>query len=115
VADWPEAEILEWWPSHVRTAFANLGRVLGDQRLDPMILPKVSRDGLPDHQIVFGHVEDVEDLPGSGLFFGHLSGRELSSEGAYTLEITGPLFYGVWNFELELLQRLARDAVRSVV
>ena len=80
------------------------------------MLSTVSRDGLPGHQIIFGHVEgDFEDLPGGGLYFGRLSGEELSSEGAYTLEITGPLFYGIWSFELKLLQRLARHAVRSIV
>jgi hypothetical protein len=115
VADCPEAEVLEWWPSHVRRAFVNLGQALGGQRLARDVLANVSREGLPDHQIVFGHVEDIDDLPGSGFLFGALSGKELSLEGAYTFEITGPVFYGIWNFQPELLEKLAHAAARSIV
>jgi hypothetical protein len=101
VRDWrlPEAEVLDWWPNHVRKAFANLGHALGQQRLDPMVLADVSREGLPGHQIIFGH----------------LAGNELGRpKGMYTLEITGPLFAGTWSFPSGLLQKLARDAARSV-
>jgi hypothetical protein len=51
----PESKKLEWWPSHVQRAFANLGQVLGPAQLNPDILDRVSHDGLPGHRIIFGH------------------------------------------------------------
>jgi hypothetical protein len=100
MADWrlPEAERLDWWPSHVRRAFANLGRALGSAQLNPVILARVSSEGLPGHQIRFGH----------------LSGKVLGGrKGMYTLEITGPAYAGKWSFPSGLLEKLARDAACS--
>jgi hypothetical protein len=51
----PEAQSLQWWPSHVRRAFANLGEAPGHAQLHPDILTQVSRGGLPDHEILFSH------------------------------------------------------------
>jgi hypothetical protein len=91
----PEAKKLEWWPSHVRKAFANLGQALGPAQLNPAILERVNREGLPDHEIIFGHI----------------SGEKLGSrKGMYTLEITGPIFAGQWSFPSGLLEGLARTA-----
>ncbi|HZC96978.1 MAG TPA: hypothetical protein VE267_12765 [Bradyrhizobium sp.] len=99
MTDWrlPEAERLDWWPSHVRRAFANLGQILGPQQINPQILDRVSSEGLPGHQIIFGH----------------LSGKELGArKGMYTLEITGPIYAGQWRFPSGLLENLARAAAR---
>jgi hypothetical protein len=94
----PEARRLEWWPSHVRQAFTNLGRVLGPEQLNPSILPLVSRDGLPEHQILFGHI----------------AGNELGKrKGLYVLEIAGPLYAGRWSFPSGLLEELARATAEA--
>jgi hypothetical protein len=94
----PEAGELEWWPSHVRRAFANLGQVLGPGQLNPAVLEQVSREGLPNHQIIFGHV----------------SGKELGTrKGMYTLKINGPIFAGEWRFPSGFLERLARAAAKQ--
>jgi hypothetical protein len=75
----PGSDQLEWWPSHVQKAFACLGRVLGPAQLNPQMLEHVNRDGLPGHEIIFGHK----------------SGKVLGTrKGMYTLEITGPAFAG---------------------
>ena len=81
MADWrlPEAERLDWWPSHVRKAFANLGQALDSAQLNPVILAHVSSEGLPGHQIKFSHE--------SGKVLG---GRK----GMYALEIEGPVYAG---------------------
>jgi hypothetical protein len=89
----PEAQELEWWPSHVRRAFANLGEVLGPSQLQPALLDRVSSTGLPDHEIVFGHLSNVR-------------GRK----GMYTLEIIGPLYAGKWTFPSGFLEKIARAA-----
>jgi hypothetical protein len=101
MSDWrlPEAERLEWWPSHVRKAFSNLGQALGQQQLNPAILARVNREGLTGHQIIFGHV----------------SRKDLGSKkGMYTLEITGPVYAGTWTFRSGLLENLARGAAQSI-
>jgi hypothetical protein len=100
MADWrlPEAEKLDWWPSYVRKAFANLGQALGPTQLEPVVLARVSTEGLPGHQIRFGHK----------------SGTDLGRrKGMYTLEITGPVYAGEWVFPSGLLEKLARDAASS--
>jgi hypothetical protein len=95
----PEADDLEWWPSHVRQAFVSLGREMGPQQLNPQILPRVSRDGLPNHQIIFTH----------------MAGQELRSrKGKYVLEIVGPLYAGRWVFFSGQLEKLARAAAKTV-
>jgi hypothetical protein len=94
----PEAGKLDWWPSHVRRAFANLGQVLGPEQLNPAHLVRVSRDGLPGHQIIFGHV----------------SRKALGTPtGMYILDITGPIFAGQWRFPSGFLEKLARLAVNQ--
>ncbi len=96
---YPGSENLEWWPNHVQTAFANLGRVLGHAQLNPEILERVSRDGLPNHKIIFEHKP----------------GKELGArKGMYTLVISGPAFAGKWSFLSGLLEKLARAAVETV-
>ena len=100
MATWhfPEAHRLEWWPGHVRLAFANLGRVLGPEQLNPSILPLVSRDGLPGHQI----------------FFSHVAGKERGMRrGLYILDIVGPLYAGRWSFPSGQLEKLARAATKA--
>ncbi len=89
----PEAQELDWWPNHVRKAFANLGDVLGPSQLRPDILARVSRDGLLGHEIVFGH------LP-----------RFRGKKGMYTLEIIGPIYAGKWTFPSGFLEKIAREA-----
>ena len=94
----PESEKLEWWPSHVRKAFANLGQVIGPTQLYPEILEDVSRDGLPQHKIIFEHK----------------SGKKLGKrKGMYTLRISGPKFAGTWTFPSSLLEKLARAAAKA--
>jgi hypothetical protein len=102
VSNWrfPEAERLDWWPSHVQRAFANPGQVLGSPQLNPLVLDRVSREGLPGHQIIFSHV----------------SGQELGTrKGFYLLEISGPLYAGKWRFSSGQLEKLARDAAKGGV
>lgn len=95
----PEGEKLDWWPSHVQKALANLGQALGPTRLVPAVLARVSSEGLPGHQIRFGH----------------LSGKELGQrKGIYTLEITGPVYAGRWSFPSGTLQKLAREAAGAL-
>ena len=85
---YPGADKPEWWPKHVQKAFANLGRALGAERLTPAVLERVSPDGLPGHQIIFGH-----------------------QSGIYTLQIIGSSLAGQWRLPSDLLERLARAAI----
>jgi hypothetical protein len=98
----PEAERLDWWPRHVRRALANLGRTLGQTlgspQLSPSVLDRVSREGLPGHQIVFSHVTRQK--------LGTL--KEI-----YVLAIIGPLYAGRWRFSPGLLEKLARTAAKG--
>jgi hypothetical protein len=94
----PESDKLEWWSNHVRKAFANLGRVLGPVQLNPAILERVSHDGLPGHEIIFGHKSSREQ------------GRR---KGIYTLVIKGPAFAGEWHLPLGQLEKLARAAAKT--
>jgi hypothetical protein len=89
----PEAQNPQWWPGHVRQAFANLGEALGHAQLHPNILAQVSRGGLPDHEILFSHRKNAG-----------------ARKGAYTLRIVGPIYEGTWTFPSGLLEKLARAA-----
>jgi|SRR5215831_7064589 len=94
----PESDKLEWWPSHVQKAFANLGHALGPAQLNPEILDRVSHEGLPGHEIIFEHK----------------SGREQGRrKGIYTLVISGPAFAGKWHLPSGQLEKLARAAVKT--
>jgi hypothetical protein len=94
----PEAQNLEWWPSHVRRAFANLGEALGRPQLHPDILAQVRRDGLPDHEIVFSHQKDAG-----------------ARKGMYRLEIIGPIYAGQWAFRSGFLETMARAAASAAI
>jgi hypothetical protein len=98
MSNYPESYELEWWPSHVQRAIANLGHVLGPAQLNPDILDRVSHEGLPNHRIIFGHK--------SGALFGRRKGQ-------YTLLIIGPIFTGQWAFRSGQLEKLARTAAEK--
>jgi hypothetical protein len=93
-----EAQDIEWWPRHVRRAFANLGEVLGSARLHPNVLSRVSRDGLRGHEIIFEHEPEESD-----------------EEEMYILKITGPVYGGRWEFLPWFLELIVREAALSSV
>jgi hypothetical protein len=90
---------LDWWPSHVRTIFAAIGRAMGEKRLTPETLLSVPSG--------FGSI-----LDGHEVSVKHVSGKSLGRrKGYYQIDVEGPRFAGQWKLssgELEKLSALAR-------
>jgi hypothetical protein len=96
----PERKDIEWWPRHVRMAFAAVGRSLAGHPIDPDRLERVPADTFPNHEVSWSYLTEDDDFD--------------ESEGVYCLEIVGDIYGGRWEFDRDEMEVLARDALRHV-
>jgi len=93
---------VEYWPAHLQSVFAVIGKRMGDKKLVPTML-----NSMPETRgaIVAGHGVTIAHAPGK---------RAGPRSGHYVVTIVGPRINACWKFsfrELETLSRSVADAV----
>ena len=93
---------VEYWPAHLQSVFAVVGKRMGDKKLVPTMLSK-----LPDSRgaIVAGHGVTVVHAPGK---------RVGPRSGHYVVTIIGPRINACWKFSRGELERLSRSVAKAV-
>jgi hypothetical protein len=93
---------LEYWPAHLQSVFAVIGRSLGDKRLVPDVL-----DSLPGAcgSIVAAHRVTVAYVRGK---------RAGPRSGHYIVTIVGPRINACWKFRAIDLEKLSRAVAQAV-
>jgi hypothetical protein len=93
---------IDYWPAHLQSVFAAVGKTMGDRRLVPDMLAAI-----PDApgRVVAAHRLAIEYVTGK---------RSGPRAGHYIVTILGPRINACWKFrpiELEHLARLVTDSL----
>lgn len=93
---------LEYWPAHLQSVFAVIGRSMGDKRLLPDVLAT-----LPDTcgAVVAAHRATVVYVAGK---------RAGPRSGHYIVTIVGPRINACWKFRSIDLEKLSRAVAQAV-
>jgi hypothetical protein len=93
---------IDYWPAHLRSVFAAVGKTMGDKRLVPDMLGSIpSTRG----RIVAGHSIAIRYASGK---------RAGLRTGRYVVSIAGPRINADWQFRPFELERLSRLVSRSL-
>jgi len=93
---------IEYWPAHLQSVFAVVGRSMGERRLAPDVL-----QAMPDAcgSVVAGHRASVTHVCGK---------RPGPRSGHYIVTIAGPRINARWRFRSVELEKLSRRVVQTV-
>jgi hypothetical protein len=93
---------IEYWPAHLQSVFAVVGKSMGDRRLVPDVLNCIPR---ARGGILPGHAVAVTYVPGK---------RPGPRSGHYLVGIAGPRINARWRFRSSELEKLSRSVARAV-
>jgi hypothetical protein len=93
---------IDYWPAHLQSVFAAVGKSMGDRRLMPEMLASI-----PDGRgkVVAGHRLAIEYVMGK---------RSGPRAGRYIVTILGPRINACWKFRPVELEHLARMVTISL-
>ena len=93
---------VEYWPAHLQSVFAVIGKSMGEKRLAPEIIERIPSDCgrvVAGHQVSIAHVSGKRPGPRSG---------------HYRVTITGARINACWTFRSSELEKLSRALARAV-
>ena len=93
---------IEYWPAHLQSVFAVVGRSMGERQLAPDVVRAI-----PDAcgSVVAGHRASVT----------HVSGKRPGPRsGHYIVTIAGPRINALWRFRTAELEKLSRTVAQTV-